>query len=195
MTDRQTLYDALSKAAWGYFLLYFDFKLGTVSILPSFVGFLLCLSAIKLLKDERRDLELLRPLGTLLAVWHGGNWLASWLGTTLDGRFPIVDLIISLAGVYFHFQMLTDYAALAAKYQQPDQDLDRRLLKWRTWQTVLLTAMSLCAHPLRFLTDLWEPTLLILALAGLVTSLCIMLTLFDLRRIFREESVSPLPPP
>ena len=91
--------------------------------------------------------------------------------------------------------MLTDYAALAAKYQQPDQDLDRRLLKWRTRQTVLLTAMSLCAHPLRFLTDLWEPTLFILALAGLVTSLCIMLTLFDLRRIFREDSASPLPPP
>lgn len=191
MTHRQTMYDALSKAAWGYFFLYFDFKLGSVSILPSFVGFLLFLSAINLLKEERRDLELLRPLGTLLALWHGGNWLASWLGTALDGRFLILDLIISLASVYFHFQMLTDYAALAAKYQPPDGDYDRRLLKWRTRQTLLLTAMSLCAHPLRFLTDLWEPTLIGLPLAGLVTSLCIMLTLFDIRRLFREETDQP----
>ncbi len=193
MTHRQTLYDAISKAAWGYFFLYFDLKLNSVSVLPSFVGFLLFLSAIKLIKEERRDLELLRPLGTLLAVWHGGNWLASWLGTSLDGLFPMVDLIISLAGVYFHFQMLTDFAALAARYQQPEQDLDRRLLKWRTRQTLLLTAISLCAYPLRFLTELWEPTLIVLAIAGFITSLCIMFTLFDLRRIFRDDldSVQP----
>ena len=172
MTHRQTLYAAISKAAWGYFFLYFDLKLNSVSVLPSFVGFLLFLSAIKLIKEERRDLELLRPLGTLLAVWH---------------------LIISLAGVYFHFQMLTDFAALAARYQQPEQDLDRRLLKWRTRQTLLLTAISLCAYPLRFLTELWEPTLIVLAIAGFITSLCIMFTLFDLRRIFRDDldSVQP----
>ena len=193
MTHRQTLYDAISKAAWGYFFLYFDLKLNSVSVLPSFVGFLLFLSAIKLIKEERRDLELLRPLGTLLAVWHGGNWLASWLGTSLDGLFPMVDLIISLAGVYFHFQMLTDFAALAARSQQPEQDLDRRLLKWRTRQTLLLTAISLCAYPLRFLTELWEPTMIVLAIAGFITSLCIMFTLFDLRRIFRDDldSVQP----
>ena len=187
MTHRQTMYDALSKAAWGYFFLYFDINLGSVSVLPSFVGFLLFLSAIQQLKEERRDLELLRPLGILLAAWHFGSWLASWLGTTLDGRLPVVELIVSLAGVYFHFQMLTDYAALAAKYQEPDQDIDRRLLRWRTRQTLLLTAMSLCAYPLRFLTELWEPTLMILSLAGFVTSLCIMFTLFDLRRVFRDD--------
>ena len=187
MTHRQTMYDALSKAAWGYFFLYFDINLGSVSVLPSFVGFLLFLSAIQQLKEERRDLELLRPLGILLAAWHFGSWLASWLGTTLDGRLPVVELIVSLAGVYFHFQMLTDYAALAAKYQEPEQDIDRRLLRWRTRQTLLLTAMSLCAYPLRFLTELWEPTLMILSLAGFVTSLCIMFTLFDLRRVFRDD--------
>lgn len=188
MTHRQTMYDAISKAAWAYFFLYFDINLGSVSILPSFAGFLLFLSAIQQLKEEQRDLELLRPLGILLAAWHFGNWLASWLGTTLDGRFPVVELIISLAGIYFHFQMLTDYAALAAKYQEPDQDIDRRLLKWRTRQTLLLTAISLCAYPLQFLTQLWEPALMILSLAGFVTSLCIMFTLFDLRRIFRDDA-------
>lgn len=192
MTHRQTMYDAISKAAWGYFLLYFDFKLGSVSILPSFAGFLLFLSAIQQLKEERRDLELLRPLGILLAAWHFGNWLASWLDTTLDGRFPILDLLIALAGVYFHFQMLTDCAALAAKYQRSGQDIDHRLLKWRTRQTLLLTAISLCTHSLRFLTELWEPTLMILSLAGFVTSLCIMFTLFDLRRVFRDD-ISALP--
>ena len=67
-------------------------------------------------------------------------------------------------------------------------DIDRRLLKWRTRQTLLLTAISLCAYPLQFLTQLWEPALMILSLAGFVTSLCIMFTLFDLRRIFRDDA-------
>ncbi len=187
MTHRQTMYDALSRAAWGYFFLYFDFNLGSVSILPAFVGYLLFLSAIKLLTEERRDLELLRPLGTLLMAWKLGDWLASWLGTTLDGRFPVVELIISLASVYFHFQLITDCAALAAKYQRPDQGLDRRLLKWRTRQTVLLTAMALAIYPLEYLPRWQEPVLIALALAGFVTSLCIMFTLFDVRRIFRAD--------
>lgn len=187
MTHRQTMYDALSKAAWAYFFLYFDINLGSVSILPSFAGFLLFLSAIQQLKEEQRDLELLRPLGILLAAWHFGNWLASWLGTTLDGRFPVVELIISLASVYFHFQLITDCAALAGKYQQPDQDIDKRLLKWRTRQTVLLTAMALAIYPLEYLPRWQEPVLIAMALAGFVTSLCIMFTLFDVRRIFRAD--------
>lgn len=69
MTQYQTLYTGVSRAAWGYIFLYIDFKLGTVSILPSFVGIFLFLSAIDLLKGSRRDLSLLRPLGILLAVF------------------------------------------------------------------------------------------------------------------------------
>ena len=59
--------------------------------------------------------------------------------------------------------------------------------------SALVTAISLCAYPLRFLTELWEPTMIVLAIAGFITSLCIMFTLFDLRRIFRDDldSVQP----
>ena len=52
MTDRETLYSGLSNAAWGYFLLHFNFNLGfngvRINILPEFAGFLLLLSAIVL---------------------------------------------------------------------------------------------------------------------------------------------------
>ena len=59
---------------------------------------------------------LLRPLGILLLIWHGADWVFSWFGGTLDGHFDIISLIISLAGLYFHFQLFTDFAALAAKF-------------------------------------------------------------------------------
>ena len=52
MTDYQKLYSGISKAAWGYFFLYFNINFNNVSILPSFVGYLLFLSVIKLLNNE-----------------------------------------------------------------------------------------------------------------------------------------------
>ena len=52
MMDKNNLYQGISKCAWAYFFLYFDINLGSVSILPDFVAFLLFLSAIGLLKEE-----------------------------------------------------------------------------------------------------------------------------------------------
>ena len=124
MTDQHTLYSGLSNAAWGYFFLNFDFNLGTVSILPRFVGFLLFLSAIKKLSGERRDLALLRPLCLLLAAWNAIDWLLSWTGGNLDGHILFLDLLVAVAGLYFHFQFLTDIAVFAEQYQPEGGDLD-----------------------------------------------------------------------
>lgn len=187
MTDRETLYKGVSCAAWGYLFLYLDINLGTVSILPRFVGWLLFLSAVKHLSSQRRDLALLRPLGILLAVWNGADWLASWAGTTLDGRFPALDLIVGAASLYFHFQFLTDCAALAAQYQPPDGELDRRLLRWRTVQTLLITAVTLLSCPVEFFGGIWEYAAILLAVAGVFVALCLMAALFSLRKLFRDS--------
>ena len=78
MTQRQTLYAGVSRAAWGYFFLYFDIRLGQLNILPEFGAYLLFLSAIHLLEGQRRDLALLRPLGWLLAAWSVLGWPVCW---------------------------------------------------------------------------------------------------------------------
>ena len=128
MTRWQTLYTGVSRAAWGYFFLYFDIRLGQLNILPEFGAYLLFLSAIHFLEGQRRDLALLRPLGWLLAAWSGLGWAAEFFGATLD--FPVVGIVIGAVQMYFHFQMMTDFAALAQCYQGADQTLDRRLLRW-----------------------------------------------------------------
>ena len=51
----EALYRGVSHAAWGYLFLYLDVNLGTVSILPAFVGYLLFWSAISALEGEVRD--------------------------------------------------------------------------------------------------------------------------------------------
>lgn len=201
MTDRKRLYDGASYAAWGYLLYYLDINLNTVSILPRFAGYLLLLSAAKAWQEERRDLGLLRPLGLLLTAWYGADWLLSWRGGTLDGRFLFLflDLLVGAAQLYFHFQFLTDAAALAAKYQPPEGTLDRDILRLRTAQTVLITAIT-ALYPLALQQEkigtLLPATLImtVLAVAGVVMGLILILKMFSLRKLFREDAPASLPP-
>ena len=135
----QTLYQGVSHAAWGYFFLYFDVNLGPLNVLPDWAAYLLFLSAIGKLRGEQRDFLLLRPLGIALAAWNGADWLLSWAGRSVDGLFLPLDLLIAVAGIYFHFQFLTDCAELASVHQPPEAGVDQRIRQWRTVQTVLLT--------------------------------------------------------
>lgn len=187
-TDREKLYSGLTHAAWGYFLLHVDFKLGTVSVLPAFAGYLLLLSAIGDLSGERRDLALLRPLGMGLAACNGADWLLSWAGRSIGGLFLPLDLIITAASLYFHFQFITDMAALAGTYQPEGSGLERRLLRCRTVYLVLTTAAHVLMYlPEDVLRQGREVALGVLAAALVAAMLFIMAGLFGLRRIFREE--------
>lgn len=196
MTDQSTLYNGLSNAAWGYFFLNFDFNLGTVSIFPRFVGFLLFLSAIKKLSEARRDLALLRPLCVLLAVWAAVDWLLSWGGGDVDGHILFLDLLVSVAGLYFHFQLLTDMAAFAEQYQPEGGNLDDRIRRRRTVYIVLITLIAVISwlwsshlSPQQIGTGsgiIWG-ALAVAAVAAVITALLIMVALFELRRCFQAE--------
>ncbi len=199
MTDRQTLYDGASCAAWGYLFLFFDFNLGTVSVLPRFVGYLLLLSAIGKLSGARRDLALLRPLCILLAAWNGADWLLSWGGGTIAGKSLFLNLLASAASMYFQFQFLTDCAALAAQYQGPEDRVDNTLLQCRTIQTVFITAATLAGSALTVWPKLQDETAFAaLALGGMLISafagLFALIGMFSLRKLFREDAPASLPP-
>ena len=190
-TYREDLTRGLSNAAWGYFFLNFDFNLGTVSIFPRFVGFLLFLSAIRKLSGERRDLALLRPLCVLLAAWHTVDWLLSWGGGSADGHILFLDLLVAVAGLYFHFQFLTDMAALAEEYQPEGGDLDARIRRRRTVYIVLITVISLASSLdlQRLVTgsDIILGVLTVMTIVALITALLILAALFELRRCLQVE--------
>lgn len=192
MTDRNTVYRGLSHAAWGYLFLNLDFNLGSVSILPRFVGYLLFFSAIEALKGERRDLALLRPLAIVMALWCGGDWLLSWVGGDIDGRFLPLDLLMSVIAIYFQFQFLTDMAALAKAGREPEgADLDRRLRRLRTVETVLVTLLSFLGYVPKALEGVREGLVVVLGIAYVLAGLWLMIALFALRQIYQPF---PLPP-
>lgn len=181
MNDLDT---GVSRAAWACLLLSVDINLGAVSILPQFAGWLMLCSAVGLLAAEWRDFGLLRPLTLLLALWSGIDWLLSWGGQALEGRFLPLDLIAAAASLYFHFQFFTGCAALAERYQPEGAELDRRFLRWRTVQTLLFTAAFL----LRWLPEAaWRTAgTLCMTVLLLLVKLSLIAALFALRRCFRE---------
>lgn len=183
MTDRETLYNGLSHAAWGYFFLNFDFNLGTVSILPQFVGFLLLLSAIGELSGERRDLMLLQPLCILLSAWSGVDWVLKCFGEDLDGKLIFLDLLTAAAALYFHYQFLTDMAALAEKYPPEEGDLAGRIRRHRTAFTITVTAVNLLGSLFRAIPwEGWSGVMVAAAVIACIVAVLIMADLFRLRK-------------
>lgn len=184
--EREKLYTALSRVAWAYVFIYINFNLGTLNVLPPWVGYALILSALPLLKEERRDLPLLRPLGELLLVWDFCGWLLLFLSEiTLESHFLFWDLLLVAANLYFHFQLFTDLAAIAARYQGEGDAIDKSLLTCRTWVALITTVTQLA---LRFLSgDALAYFTWGMGLVVVILLLCILPALFSLRKLFAPE--------
>lgn len=192
MTDREKLYSGLSNAAWGYVFLTFDFNLNNVSVLPRFVGFYLLFSAIGKLSGERQNLNLLRPLCILLTGWSGLDWLLSWLGGDVEGHILFLDLLVTVVTLYFHFQFLTDMAALSECCQPEDDNLASRIRGHRTAFTLLITVFGLMANLTPVLPwEWWAGMIGFGALITCIVALMIMMDLFHLRKLIRSEEEGP----
>lgn len=202
MSDYERLYTGLSHAAWGYFLLHFNFNLNfdsaSINILPSFAGALLLLSAVDKLSAERRDLKLLRPLCMILAAWHLADWVLALTGSSLSGKLLFLDLIFTVVLLYFHFQFLTDMAAIAEKYQPEGETLNRRIRDRRTALLVLTTIADVASGLVQLLEleQVFEMTAVVwglLSVAVLIVIVMIMFSLFQLRRYVRDWGAAEPP--
>lgn len=189
MTDYQKIYDGISKAIWGYFFLYFDINLGTISILPSFVGYILFLKAIDLLEEEERELSLLKTLGLILVAWNVIEWLAKCVGYSFNDKWQFITLIVALINMYFHFQFLTNIANIAIRHQNESCEYDRKLMTCRTIQTIMLTVLIIVTH-LSFIPEeiIIYPSL-ILAAVCIIVDIYIMFTLNGLRKNLNTENL------
>lgn len=183
----EELYTGIGRTAWGYLFVYFNININSVSLLPAFVGYLLFLSAINNLREEERELELLKPLGIILAVWHGLNWLGSFWNAGLGGMWQVADILIGMINLYFHFQLLTNLASVARRYQPEGYLLDAELLRYRTIQTVILTALIVIGYFAEWIGNFGIVVSVLAVIVYLVLGIALMKVLFELRRCLREE--------
>ncbi|MFG6350784.1 MAG: hypothetical protein K1W21_03985, partial [Oscillospiraceae bacterium] len=100
--------------------------------------------------------------------------------------------LVSVAVLYFHFQFLTDMAALAEHYQPEESGLDGKLCRRRTVYLLVCTLVDILLElPMARVGEVWGYIGVGLAFAGIVAALFIMAALFQLRRWFREAEGSP----
>ena len=173
---------AIKSIVWGYLLLHLGFNLGALDLLPDWLGYLLFLSVIPVLAMEDESTRLLRPFGILLALWEGLRWVAALIGISLEEYTVgiIVALIVVVISLYFHFQLLTNLANIAEKYNCPEQ---RRILNLRTVKTLLGT---LFAFPLP-----WQNYTLLaipLLILNAIVAILICSVLGSLRRSLMENT-------
>lgn len=136
--EREKLAGAVKSIAWGYVLLHVNINLGTLNILPNWLGYVLMLGALPILGEWEPSALLLRPLGILLAVWEGLLWGFAIFSIPFDST--IVSILGSVASLYFHFQLLTNLASLAQRYDCPEEG---KILTLRTVRTLLITLLAL----------------------------------------------------
>ena len=187
MTERENLYKGLTYVIWGYIFLYFDIKINEITFLPDFVAYFFFLSAIKLLKEEEKELSLIIRFGIILCCWDCILWFGKW--ASLEISMAPISLIISIISLYFHFQLITNLASIAAKYQPEDSDISEKLLKYRTVQTVILTILSVSTVGILCLKDIWAYFMSGMGIVYLIAGVCLIYTLYQLRKCFIEEKI------
>jgi len=176
VNEREKLCQAIGYVAWGYVLMHVDFFLGTIDLLPEWAGYLLILRALPALGEERPSALLLRPLGLLLAAWAGVSWLGKIFALTLPATLYALEVIAAVVSLYFHFQLLTDLAAVARAHGAAEE---RRLLRLRTVKTLLTTVLTLT---LPWRTGAGEVVAVVVMVAQLLTALGLCGALFSLRK-------------
>ena len=136
--NNDKLANAFGKVAWAYVFLYMDVTLLVVNVLPKWVGFLLILSAFPVLSEHVPAMTLLRPLGLILALWHGLNWGLDIFGGSIE--VYILDVLEAILALYFFFQLLTNLAEIL---QQLELTEAKKILTLPTVQAVLITCTAL----------------------------------------------------
>lgn len=175
--NHEKLCGAVKSIAWGYILIHLNLNIGTLDILPDFAGYLLILGALPVLGQEEPSALLLKPFCTGLVLWNLFTWIASLIGITSLGYLP--SLLVSIVGLYFHFQLLTNIAAVARTYGCPQE---KSILHLRTIRTIMNTLFAL---PLPWSEQ--NVLTILMLLFSLIIIFITCTTLFSLHRTLREN--------
>lgn len=175
---QQNLCSAITKIGIGYLFLHLNLNLGTINILPNWVAYILFVQVLPILGEEEESANLLKPLGIVLGVLEGVYWVnTGFLGNALGLGF--IDIIVSVISLYFHFQLLTNLANIAHKYECSKE---KSLLLLRTVKTVLITLLAVTNQ-----FQLFQGIAIGILIVVLVVTFGICMVLFSFRQELEEK--------
>lgn len=176
-SGHETLSSTVKLIAWAFILFHLDVNLGSINLLPSWLGYLLILHTIPALAAEEESVSLLRPLCILLAAWNIVLWFITIPGIQINIYIP--QMMETALSLYFNFQFLTNLATIAKQYGCPQQ---KRILNLRTVRTILITVLVL---PIPW--KKYTVSTVIIITANVITALWICITLFSMAHTLNIE--------
>lgn len=189
MPEREKLAAGLGCAAWGYFLLLFNFEINGFNLLPEFLGYALFFWALEHFAGTGPDWAGLKSLCLFLLIYNLLNYVQI-IDALPVGMFVI--MLAAVAQIYFHFQFLSGVAELAAS-EAADEKLVGKFFGWRTVYVVLMTGLCVLLYFFNGDFDSWLVwPVLLLGFAVMVAEFWLMLALFKLRKILRKEAKLPI---
>ena len=132
--EQKNICQSIKSIAWGYVLLHLHFNIGTLDLLPDWLGCLFFFNALPILALLVPSAILLKPFALVLTIWAGIDWILTLFSISFD--VYLLSLLISLIGLYFHFQLLTNLAELAKQNNCPQE---KSILHLRTARTIFAT--------------------------------------------------------
>ena len=119
------LYTVLRRIGRGYLFLHFHIRIGTLDLLPDWLGYYWILLGIWALAKEIPSAVRLEPFAIGMTAWCLLSWIVKIFGGSLEG--PLVSLVVTAVTLYLHFQLLTDIGILADNFGCSEGETLRRL--------------------------------------------------------------------
>lgn len=173
------LFTALRRIGRGYLFIHFHIRLGTLDILPDWLGYYWILLGIWALAKEIPSARLLEPFAIGMTAWSLLSWIVKIFGGTLE--ISLVSLLVTAVTLYLHFQLLTDVGTLADQFGCEEGGTIRKL---RTVYTVCHTLSVL--QILLGGTTVLAWLLVVLAIVNILVVIVLVCTLRSLSNAITE---------
>lgn len=179
--DSIPLSAAIKRIAWGYIVIYFGINIGTIDILPDWLGYFMIVSALPILSQEEQSANLLKPLGIALGIWNIIEWVLKIFGAEWD--FTLISLMFSIITIYFHFQLITNIANLDIEHSKR-----KRLLVLRTITVLLHTLLTLSLFiPTTLDNEIYSYIIIFMSFPQVIICFWIAGELFGLATTLKQE--------
>lgn len=180
-SDIYSLKSSIKRIGWSYIFIYFSLTLGSLDILPGWVGYMMILSEIYYIAEHDKSSLLLKTPCVILIIYEIMKWAGNLIGLNYQSfdllpfsLIRIVGIIVGIISIYFHFQLLTNLANVAeikGLYERKSILLNRRTLN-----TILQTIISFSWILLNEITNSY--VFLFLAVVSIIVVISIVSCLF-----------------
>ena len=177
--NKNKLIKGFSSLAWGYIFIHINIDIVIIDLLPDWIGYCLLLDGILYISNHKSSAKFLRQSCILLILASVVEEAAKIYPISVE--INLINLIVTIVSLYFHFQLLTEAASIAYRYEPL---IGEKILFLRNARTILMTIFTVLYRYL----DIYYLSL-VLGLASIIIAFIIVKNLFKLRGELRLKRV------